>query len=190
MKKQRIEYEGKLWKLFLKGDEEAYAELYTIYASILSAYGMHFTTNRELVKDCVQDVFIKLYANRSKLKPIDNVKVYLFTVMKNTLFNLFKKEVEHFQIDAIEPVFQIEYPIEHKMIEEERLYEQKKKIEWIMQRITPRQKEILYYRFIEELSYEDICKLMQMNYQSVRNLLHRTISSIRNTMNTKLPSVG
>ncbi|MDR1583512.1 MAG: sigma-70 region 4 domain-containing protein, partial [Prevotellaceae bacterium] len=36
-----------------------------------------------------------------------------------------------------------------------------------MEQLTPRQREILYYRYVEELSYDDICRLMQMNYQSV-----------------------
>lgn len=190
MKKQRLVYENKLWLLFLEGDEESYSELYTIYVNILFAYGMHFTSNRELVKDCVQDVFIKLYINRSKLKPVENVKVYLFTIMKNALINLFRKEVEHLHIDTIEPAFHIEFPVEHQIIEQEYLSEQKKKLEGFMKRITSRQKEVLYYRYVEELSFEDICKLMQMNYQSVRNLLHRTISSIRNATKPDITSVS
>ncbi|MDR2919292.1 MAG: sigma-70 family RNA polymerase sigma factor [Tannerella sp.] len=190
MREQKITYEKKLWILFLEGDEEAYAELYTTYVNILFAYGMHFTTNREVVKDCVQDVFTKLYVNRSRLIPIENVKVYLFTTMRNTLFNLFKKEVEHHRLDLIEPAFHIEFPVEHQIIEQEQLTEQKKKLEEFMKKITSRQKEVLYYRFVEELSFEDICKLMHMNYQSVRNLLHRTISSIRNATKPDITSVG
>lgn len=184
MKSNRSEYERKLWLLFLKGDEEAYSEIYSIYANILFGYGMHFADNKELVKDCVQDVFIKLYTKRSKLQPVGNVKVYLLSMMRNTLFNLLKKEVEHYRIDSMEPVFHIDYPIEHAIIEEELLHEQKKKLERMMDMLTTRQKEIIYYRFVEELSYEDISNLMQMNYQSVRNLLHRTITSIRNSVET------
>ena len=40
-----------LWKRFLKGDDRAYTELYNLYIDDLFAYGMHFTTNRESVKD-------------------------------------------------------------------------------------------------------------------------------------------
>ena len=45
-----------LWKRFLKGDDRAYTELYNLYIDDLFAYGMHFTTNRESVKDCIQEV--------------------------------------------------------------------------------------------------------------------------------------
>lgn len=182
MKKRKTEYEKKLWFLFLEGDENAYSELYTIYVNTLFDYGMRFITNRELVKDCVQDVFIKLYVNRVKLRPVENVKVYLFIIMRNTLFNLLKKEVEYSSIDVIEHISHIEYPAEQQMIEKEQLCEQEKKVERIMKMITPRQREVLYYRYVEELALRDICILMQMNYQSVRNLLHRTISNIRSNM--------
>lgn len=191
MRKHRIAYEKKLWLLFLEGDEASYSELYTIYANKLFAYGMHFTPpHKDVIMDCIQDVFVKIYTNRSKLKPVENVKVYLFTIMKNTLLNLFKKEVNHHDIDLIEPAFHIEYPIEHQIIEQELLAEQKKKLEEVMKTITPRQKEVLFYRYVEELSFEDISKLMKMNYQSVRNLLHRTLSSIRNNISSDLTSVG
>lgn len=179
MKKQHVEQSIELWNRFLSGDDEAYSLLYNEYVNPLFIYGLHFTPNRELVKDCVQDLFIKIYSNRNKLNPVNNVRVYLYTAMKNTLFNLFKKEVYYYHIDSIEPVFHVEYSIENKLIETEQLYEQKKRIARMMEMVTPRQREILYYRYVEELSYEEICGLMQMNYQSVRNLIHRTILKIR-----------
>jgi RNA polymerase sigma factor (sigma-70 family) len=170
-----------LWDRFLSGDDKAFGLLYDTYLNQLYAYGMLFTSNRELVKDCVQDLFVKLYVNRKRLPPVENVKVYLYHSMKNTLFNLFKKEVEHYQIDSIEPVFCIELSAEAQLIESEQLHEQKQRIARMMEHLTSRQREALYYRFVEELSYEEICRLMQMNYQSVRNLLHRTVLKIRST---------
>ena len=95
-----------LWKRFLKGDDRAYTELYNLYIDDLFAYGMHFTTNRESVKDCIQEVFISLYKDRSKQRKVNNIKNYLFVSLKNELFDLFKKSVEYYQIETIEPVFQ------------------------------------------------------------------------------------
>lgn len=170
-----------LWNLFLKGDDNAYAQLYKAYSNDMFVYGTHFTSDRESIKDCIQEVFIKIYSNRSNLKPVDNVKVYLFVSLKNKLFDLFKKDIKYFEIDTIEPVFCTDYSIEEKLINTENLYAQKKKIAQMLETITPRQREIIYYRYVEELSYEEICVLMKMNYQSVRNLIHRSILKIRDT---------
>ena len=48
----------KLWTRFINGDDKAYSMLYERYVDILFPYGMGFTPNRELVKDCIQDIFI------------------------------------------------------------------------------------------------------------------------------------
>ncbi|MDR0573910.1 MAG: RNA polymerase sigma factor [Tannerella sp.] len=171
-----------LWLKFIAGDDKAFASLYNCYVNKLFVFGCCFTSNEELVKDCVQDLFMKLYATRKRLQKVENVKAYLFNAMKNILFNLFKKEITYYRIDTIEPVFYTEFTGETRMIKVETLSEQKKSIQKMMENITPRQREALYYRFVEEFSYEEICELMQMNYQSVRNLIHRTLLKIRSTV--------
>ena len=57
-------------------------------AQDMYSYGMLFTTNSELVKDCLHDVFIKIHRNRKKLSQVDNIRLYLLKAMKNYLFNV------------------------------------------------------------------------------------------------------
>ncbi|MDR2497291.1 MAG: sigma-70 family RNA polymerase sigma factor [Tannerellaceae bacterium] len=170
---------GELWSRFLSGSDEAFASLYSDYADLLYAYGSRFTSNQELVKDCVQEIFIKLYTGRKGLNQVENIKVYLMQAMKHALFDYFRKEVDHYPIDSIEPTFHAEFTADTGLMESEHLHAQKQRISRLLEHLTPRQREVLYYRFEEELSDEEICRLMQMNYQSVRNLLHRTILKIR-----------
>ena len=42
-------------------DEDFFDKLYSKYVQVLFVYGLQFTSDRELVKDCIQDVFVKLY---------------------------------------------------------------------------------------------------------------------------------
>lgn len=168
-----------LWIRFVEGDDKAYAELYNLYIDDLFAYGMHFTPDRESVKDCIQEVFISLYSNRSKKRKVGNIKCYLFTSLKNELFDLFKKSVEYYQIETIEPVFTVGYSVEDLFVKTEIDQYNTAKVKEVLQSLTPRQNEVLYYRYVEEMSYDEIGELMQMNYQSVRNLIHRSILKAR-----------
>lgn len=168
-----------LWIRFVEGDDKAYAELYNLYIDDLFAYGMHFTPDRESVKDCIQEVFISLYNNRSKKRKVGNIKCYLFTSLKNELFDLFKKSVEYYQIETIEPVFTVGYSVEDLFVKTEIDQYNIAKVKEVLQSLTPRQNEVLYYRYVEEMSYDEIGELMQMNYQSVRNLIHRSILKAR-----------
>lgn len=170
----------KLWNDFLAGDDEAFGLLYTMYVHSLYNYGQLFVADSEWVKDCVQDLFVKLYTTRPRLPAVEHVRTYLYQSLKNILISALKKEKNCDRIDAIQPVFHMECSAESQLIETEQHNEQRQRIARIMKDLTPRQQEVLYYRFAEELSFEEICRLMQMNYQSVRNLIHRTILKIRN----------
>ena len=52
-----------------------------------------------MVKDCIHDVFVKIYTNRAKLTPTDNIIAYLMVALKNTLFNALKKTSDSFSLD-------------------------------------------------------------------------------------------
>lgn len=55
------------------------------------AFGSRFTTDREMLKDCIQDVFVKLYTRRENLGPIDNVDNYLFISLRNRIHDEFRR---------------------------------------------------------------------------------------------------
>ncbi|MCD8179056.1 MAG: sigma-70 region 4 domain-containing protein [Tannerellaceae bacterium] len=65
------------------------------------------------------------------------------------------------------------------MIDAEHNRTQTELIQKILSHLTPRQKEIIYYKFIQELEYDQICELMDLNYQSARNLLQRSLKKIK-----------
>lgn len=170
-----------IWENFLCGDDEAYTYIYRLYSQALYAYGMHFTADRGLVEDCVQDVFVKIYQNRKRLQSTDNIKLYLFISLKNKLFNVFRKDIKYSQIDTLEPVFAAEYTIEDEIIQNEKEQFLNEKMIRMLEVLSPRQKEIIYYRFVEGLSYEEICQIMDMNYQSTQNLIQRSLKKLRST---------
>ena len=170
-----------IWENFLCGDDEAYTYIYREYSQGVYAYGMHFTSDKGLVEDCIQDVFIKIFQNRRHLQSTDNIKLYLFIALKNKLFNIFRKDIKYSQIDSLEPVFAAEYTIEDEIIENEREQFLNEKMIRMLEVLSPRQKEIIYYRFVEGLSYEEICQIMDMNYQSTQNLIQRSLKKLRTT---------
>ena len=79
------------WKLFLEGNDEAYSWLYTHHIQLLYQYGLQITPDTEVIKDCIQDVFIRIYKNKNKLSIPQNVKIYLMISLKNSIYNVFKR---------------------------------------------------------------------------------------------------
>lgn len=58
--REREEAAQTLLAAYCQGDQNAFMSLYDMYAEMLLNYGLCITSDKELVKDCVQDVFIKL----------------------------------------------------------------------------------------------------------------------------------
>lgn len=169
------------WEQFLQGDKNAYAWIYKTYIRELYHYGLRFSADPELIKDCIQDVFTYIYKNREKLTIPDNVKVYLLVALKHHLLRALHKETARNSGDKIDEFinFSMEPTVEERYIAVEEDKRQQEKISETLKMLTPRQQEIIYYRFIQELSYEEICSLMEINYQSAQNLVLRSLKKLK-----------
>ena len=167
------------WKLFLDGVDQAYSWIYTHYIQVLYNYGLQITPDSEIVKDCIQDVFVKIYKAKKKLTVPQNPKVYLMIALKNNIYNTFNQE--RLQKNYAFSLYQTEeqLTVKNEFIDQEARHEEMNNIKRMMKILTPRQREVIYYRFIEELSYDDICQIMGLNYQSAYNLLQRSLQKIR-----------
>lgn len=168
------------WRKFLSGDNNAYSRLYNEYVQMLFRYGLRFTSDSELVKDCIQDLFTSLYKNRKRLgPPPENIKVYLFVSLKNNLARAIHKQSKYEYIEPEMSSFLLEPTVEDQFIANESDKNRQKLVKKILLSLTARQKEIIYYRYIQEFELKHICSLMNLNYQSAQNLLQRSIKKIR-----------
>ena len=63
-----------LWTRILKGDKVAFEELYHRYYSSLFGYALRLNFDEETIKDCLQDMFVKIYVSHSSLPTLSYVK--------------------------------------------------------------------------------------------------------------------
>lgn len=171
-----------LWKRFLQGDSSAYSQIYKQTVQDLFRFGLLYTSDRELIKDCIQDVFVKIYTNREKLAPTNNIIAYLTVALKNTLFNALKKTSTSLSLDEVEDESSAEHSSspETTYINDEQEKQVQATVHSMMSALTDRQREIIYYRYIKDMSIDEISKTTDMNYQSVSNSIQRALGRIRN----------
>ena len=164
---------------FQAGNMAAFSQLYDLHINILFNYGLKLTIDKELLKDCIHDIFVKLYTKKDELGTIDNLKSYLFISLKNKLCDELRKRM-YMSDTAIEDVNAVApTDIEHDYMEEEQRKNEFSLVKRLLDQLSPRQREALTLYYIEEKKYEDICEIMNMNYQSVRNLMHRGLTKLR-----------
>ncbi|MGP1477100.1 MAG: RNA polymerase sigma factor [Phocaeicola sp.] len=166
------------WEQFVSGDDNAFAWIYAAYVQRLFHYGVCFCPDKELVKDCIQSLFTDLFKNRFQTNQPKNIKVYLFSALKNNLFKeIQRKQMREGITDDIH--FSLDLSAEEQYIADEKYLLEKKKVSQLLSLLTPRQKEIIYFRFIQEMSMDEICSIMNLNYQSAQNLIQRSLNKLR-----------
>lgn len=174
---QKTELE--IWTGFIAGDDSCYKEIYTRYVDILFNYGIQFSSNEDFVKDAVHDVFVYLYSKRSKLKTDVQLKFYLFTCLKNHLFNLMKRGGRFEPLDLDEKHTKCYYIADEETDKQIISDEESLQTVELLNVLSDRQREVIYYRYIQEMEMDEICQLMSMNYQSAQNLIQRALKKLR-----------
>lgn len=157
-----------------------FTDLYDKNIDDLFAFGSKFTTDRELIKDCIHDVFVKFFTKRDALDSVDNIESYLYTSLRNRINDEYRRNMRLCDNEINDTSMRT-------LAENEEYYSQRMEqqmaltasIEKFFVKLSPRQQQIINLYYIEQKKYDDICKIMGINYQSVRNLMHRSISRLR-----------
>jgi len=164
----------------LNGDKEALTIIFRLFFDDLFNYGIRLTRNSEIVEDSLQDMFLKLWKNRSNLRVIDNIKPYLFKALRRHIISNLKWGNHYVNYDQQpEELFQLEFSYEDFLINSHINQEKRENLIKALNRLTKRQREAIYLRYFEELEFESISEIMSMKVQSVRNSIHRGLVTLR-----------
>jgi RNA polymerase sigma factor (sigma-70 family) len=164
---------------FVAGDDRAYSTIYELYAKDLYAFGMSLHAKTELIEDSIHDVFVEIYTHRQNLQKVDNLKYYFLAAFRNRLFYLLKKESNTFEITDNDTNGLREKDSQELWIETETIVEKELQVQRLLSELNQNQREVIYHRFVEGLSLEEISTLMNINYQSTKNLIYRAIKKLR-----------
>lgn len=178
--REREEAAQTLLAAYRQGDQNAFMSLYDMKAEMLLNYGLCITSDKELVKDCVQDVFIKLISKSQDLQ-VTKVTSYLLISLRNRLLDEFRRKnyMTETAVEDIRISSTTVEDVENSYILDESSLNNVRKVQILMDELTPRQRQVFTLYYIEQRKYEDICDIMQMNYHSVRNLVHRGMLKLR-----------
>jgi RNA polymerase sigma factor (sigma-70 family) len=169
-----------LWESFRKGDKDAFAALFRQHYETLFRFGCKFTTDGELLEDNIQELFIELWQAKSEA-PVYSVKAYLLKSLKYKLLKAFRQKGKILSLsDNGENAF--EWSHETFLITEEENADKRRRILEALGRLSHRQKEIIYLKYYQNLSYEEVSEIMNINYQVARNLLYQAIKSLKNLL--------
>lgn len=165
-----------IWKSFSDGDAKAFADLYELYSEDLFHYGLTIINNEEIVKDLIQELFIEIWENRTKLSKVAYPKTYLLKALYYKILRSAKKQPQPLDDEILqqeEPSMEVTWIL--KEIKEERI----EILQQQLQLLPERQRLVLHLKYFQNLSSQQIGEILSINTQSVSNLLYRGINTLR-----------
>jgi RNA polymerase sigma factor (sigma-70 family) len=177
--------ELELWQALTEGDISSFEALMSAQFLTLFQYGSKFTKDSEIVKDCIQDLFLYLWEHREHLAKNVSVKAYLMSSLRRRI-HLNRNIVSFDPIpDNESQLFEVSFSVEDAFIDNENIQQLSNQIKDTLTHIPQRQKEIIYLRFFQNLNREQIAEVLGITPQTVSNILQMAFKSIRKNWKTE-----
>jgi RNA polymerase sigma factor (sigma-70 family) len=167
-----------IWNAFRNNSMEAFAVIYYRFFSVLLQKGLQISTNRELVKDCIHDLFVEIWKNKMNLSTPVSVRAYLIASIQRKIIRQMKKSRSQHTEMKVLPT-EIVYSREDQIISEQIIQDQHYRVNRAVDTLTKRQKEAIQLKFYSNLSYEEIAGLMKISTDSIYNLISKAIIALQ-----------
>lgn len=173
--------EKQVWEQIGGGDQDAYARLYVFYYKQLYNYGRKFTSDVALLEDTLQEALLAVWTGRDRLHRVEKPHTYLLSSFRYSLFNKLRQSqrVRYLaETDAGEP----DFGVDHLLIRQDIESGVRQRLEQALQTLTARQREAIFLRFYEGLSYEEVAEVMGISVKATYKLMSRALLQLKETL--------
>lgn len=175
--------EVSMWQSFKNGDKIAYAYFYTTYSSLLFRYGCKIIADREMVKDCMHDLFTEIWKNKENLSNPASVKNYLVKSLRNKLIRELSKQAKFInQSDLEENDFGYTNSSELEFVLKESGKENERKLIRALRNLSNKQKEIIFLLYYNNLSPAEVAGIMSVSVRTIYNTTFNALQSLKSEM--------
>ncbi|QGK73684.1 RNA polymerase sigma factor [Flavobacterium sp. SLB02] len=177
---------AKLIESLSKGDESAYNYLIDTYHHKLCVYANSLVKNIYSAEDIVQNVFIKVWEQRTRLKPDHALKSFLYKLVYNEFIDLYRKNQSLFSLeksyyDALNSVIQEE--------DSESFQRVLNVVNREIQNLPPKCKEVFILSKKEGLTNIEIAEHLDVSIKTVEAQITKAFSILRSSLEEKVRSV-
>ncbi len=161
-----------------EGDRVAFYNIYERYCKKLYGFVLRYIKVEADAEEIVQEVFVKIWESRSKLNTFSSFDSFVFTIAYNTSISLLRKRAnEKKYIAHLQSLQQIlDAP---EVIDELQFKELDEKLNKLLDKLTPRQKEIFKLSREDGLSHDEIAKKLNISVNTVKKHMVNTLAFLK-----------
>jgi RNA polymerase sigma-70 factor (family 1) len=163
-------------KLKISLDEyAAFRELYLLMYAPLMRFANIYTHNSHMAEDVLADVFLKLWDQRNLLSNVNNLRVYLYTAVKNTALNYRNRQSKIVEDTNDIAELQAGNPDPENALISSEISRQ---IQKAVNQLPPRCKLIFQLAKEEGMRYKEISTILGISIKTIDNQLAIALSKI------------
>ncbi len=168
-----------------KDDQLAFYNLYERYSKRIYGFVLQYLKIEKDAEEIVQEVFIIIWEKRKTINTYSSFESFLFTVAYNSTISLLRKRItEEKYLAHLKSIQKINEAPE--LTNELYFDELNQQIESLLNKLSPRQKEIFELSRKEGLSHEQIAKKLNITINTVKKHISNTISFLKSHLDNSL----
>lgn len=166
------------------GDETAFEQFFFEYYRQLCAFALKMTGSRELARDVVQEVFLRIWKGRVDWEIKESLKVYMYQAVRNQALNSVQKQKRRLETRN---EFAEEIRYSGGATPGESLHDNNKLVRqiWELVREMPERRQFVFTLHRKHgLSYKEISEVMNISRKTVENHMGLALNELRERLNT------
>lgn len=173
--------DNELWLTYLEGQQKALGRIFLRHYSRLYQYGIKLIRNETFVEDGIQELFLKLWTNRTKVNKAHSVEFYLLYSLRRILL---RQKEQSISFDCRNGEYAKEYSSSFQSAEAIIIFNEEKNERYQLfikaqEYLTSRQKEILYLRLHHGMTNSEISIFLNISEQRVKNCIYESIKLLK-----------
>jgi RNA polymerase sigma-70 factor, ECF subfamily len=161
----------------IEGEYIAFEKIYNLYVKKVYYFALRYLRNNLDAEEMVQEVFTKIWENRSNLNPDLSFSGYLLTITKNTIFNENRKKVNHqAYCDYVLNYLQMNM----RDLEREIIYQDlMEKVNKSISNLPPKRQEIFRLSRLGGLSHKEISLKLDISEKTIETHMRLALKDLK-----------
>lgn len=172
--------------LVINGDTHAFSILIDRYKDLVFTLTLRMLKNREEAEEVSQDTFIKVYKSLNKFKGDSKFSTWIYKVAYNACLDRIKKNKKFLNDVSIDTFTTNQIKSIDNALDNLEIKEREKAIQSCMDLLPSDDSFLLTLYYFEELSLDEIAKIMQITPNNVKVKLFRSRNKLAVILKEKL----
>ncbi|MBT1710980.1 sigma-70 family RNA polymerase sigma factor [Fulvivirgaceae bacterium PWU5] len=178
------EGEQVVWNALRDGNRKALDYIFEKYVKLLYAYGGKITKDQGVVEDAIQDLFVELWQKHAVLSATDNIKFYLLKSLRRRITRRIAVDQRKLGDHVLQEDYfrEVEFSMESTLIQQQTSIAQQEQLTRGIAKLSDRQREAIYLKFYEKMSYEQLAEVLDISLTSTYKLIGKAVDALRKSV--------